>query len=864
MIKKYFVRICTPILICLFIVISGSNIKAINKYNKNNIFFNATDSTKIIYVDGSTNESDNSISGDGSENNPYLGLNTAIANASNGDVIKFKSNYVYRTESQGIFTLNKNLIFDGNGNTLTMRANELRLEKGATFKNVNLRINDDGAKGAKIYAYGNTLTLDGVSTEMDGTRPTIYGGSVDGNNLGTKTIITLLNSKDNQKTFLNKIVGGNFEGNSSIPVEINIDSNAKVDNIVLGGDESVVNSKAQLNLSSKYFRSIDVRNASDNVLNFNFNKTGNVLVDGTIKDLHIKNTSDISFNELHISNNLTIDRDSTLRLLNNFAEDGNIFSESFNNISGDGTFIMGHNFRLTLKQNLNDSIKFKVDGNLTGLKVDTIYLTVNGVVSSNAIVELNNASSSDTKHLVREGNSYILKEKDNSSNINNDLINGKQIAKDEILEVVKIKILKINEDNKTTQEEKNEAIEAINNFKEDAINAIDNSDNLDEISVFKNEAITLINKVEAPSLVKKAAIKEVNRIADEKISSFDAIANITSSEISDATTKVNEAKIIARNQILNALTNEEVKVAKQKAIEIITNINSKVIKKDNVKAEILEFANNKKQINNNNTDATSEEISMANEKIDQIIKQANDSIDNTKDDAAIDDIKNTTIISIRSTIPDVSYKNEAKKDVDNILKIKIDELNKDKESTKEEKQDFELKLQELSEVIKGDISAAKSKQDVLDVKTKGIESINNYILKPNVKKTTIIEINKKAKDRIFEIRNNNSLTNEEKEKLVMKINEVTNEIILNISNTTTNKEVEEIKTNGIKSLDEVFKNKAVEPIEINKPSTKIVLNGKVKLPKAGSNSLDLTIPSIILLMTGVYLFFKNNYIKASK
>ncbi|MDU7069807.1 MAG: hypothetical protein E6343_17810, partial [Clostridium perfringens] len=177
--KKTRNSVISILCILLFSFSSVVKVYAINKTTEEN-----PKSKKVIFL---TDGQGNISSGDGSENNPYLNINTALNNVDVGGTIKIlgKINYSKYEEHPSLlprpFIINKEVIFEGvNNNSVFMTRAPIQLGKDVTFKNIRMEfwasnelmtgVPDPGLpqnpideginfrSGRSIYLAGNKLT----------------------------------------------------------------------------------------------------------------------------------------------------------------------------------------------------------------------------------------------------------------------------------------------------------------------------------------------------------------------------------------------------------------------------------------------------------------------------------------------------------------------------------------------------------------------------------------------------------------------------------------------------------------------------------------------------------------------------------
>ena len=395
-----------------------------------NEIYEVKNTSNTIYV---TKGDENSKLGDGSEQNPYQSLSFALEKAKDGDTIILVDDIVYRGD--GIFTIDKAVTIDGNNHKINFRGLNLETLADVKFSDLTLNMIPNGSDTPKIYASGNSVTFENVSTlispSQSGLRPMIIGGAKDESTTsGNKTVINILGGSS--ETRFNKIVAGNEFADSDIPVEINIDSDfAKVDNgISLGGlNGNQTHSKVVLISNSKEIKKIDGENSIDNSVELKKNNIYGVSLNNVI-DFTLSDNAKVVLNNdfTGVYNNLTVSNGTQLKI----DTSGNV---SVNNISGGGEIVISPNTNIKVLGNIESDVNVKINGlgfNFDS-KINNVYVDVAKEIKGNLSVDI--ANSSGGYYIEKVNNKYILKVQIPDVRVTiNDLTNAN--SKQEIVTVV--------------------------------------------------------------------------------------------------------------------------------------------------------------------------------------------------------------------------------------------------------------------------------------------------------------------------------------------------------------------------------------------------------------------------------------------
>ncbi|MBO4112867.1 ZmpA/ZmpB/ZmpC family metallo-endopeptidase, partial [Streptococcus suis] len=343
-----------------------------------------------LYV---TNGAENSTDGQGTETNPYQSLSYALSQAKDGDTIKLVSDILHRDGQNFVtnFVIDKAVTIDGRGNKLNLRGLNLLTKKDVNLTNLKLEMIPDGGQQPKIYADGNHLTFDNVSTTISQAqtdlRPILIAGSLTDNPSGSHARILIIGGSS--ETRFHQIFAGNAQGVSLIPVDIVIDSEfAKVDQgIDLGGvDGSQTIERVTLESNSSNIKKVVATNSSDNHVTLKAARIFGVEL-ADVQELTLRERADITLSDKvsSITTRLELGTGSLLNLaMNQNLEVGEL--------TGDGKLIIPASSSLQVTGDIQGSVQVLVRGFEQNLaqNVNKEYVTVDGGVTPSASISLEN------------------------------------------------------------------------------------------------------------------------------------------------------------------------------------------------------------------------------------------------------------------------------------------------------------------------------------------------------------------------------------------------------------------------------------------------------------------------------------------
>ena len=446
------------LLSCVLILTNVANTYALSsiRADKNiNITARETSQANVVYL---KNGEGSLTIGNGTVNNPYQNIRTALKNIKNGQTLKLVGTVSYtkyevdNEKAPLPLMINKNITIEGSSGKLptdvdadglVVRA-PIQLGANVTFKNIKLQLvpqvvlgaggrqNILGAQSpmaATIFAAGNTLTLDNVNTKVgtnslqDKDRPYISGGTYKNNGtLGEKSVINIINP--NSQTKFAAIYAGDYWNDRNIDVEINLNSSVLNNKIYTGGFSKKLTGNVSVRLGDKSnIYSFDKTNHSGNLNvtvdkdsymdNLDINGIDELTLDENAKVI-LKKGSDLNIKNINIKKDSVLD----LRKGNNLNLKGNLTGA--NNVNNAGCVLIASNQTLNISNEVIGITKLN--------HLNTIYSQV--VANNHQYVKANKSSNGDfvLDNIVHRG--YILEKNISGNNKIWTVVKGNNIFKD--------------------------------------------------------------------------------------------------------------------------------------------------------------------------------------------------------------------------------------------------------------------------------------------------------------------------------------------------------------------------------------------------------------------------------------------------
>ena len=437
---------------------------------------------------------------------------------------------------------------------------------------------------------------------------------------------------------------------------------------------------------------------------------------------------------------------------------------------------------------------------------------------NNATLEEKNAAKTEIDNLVARAKADI-----NSLNHNNEIEILKENKVNEISQVeahpvkknaaaqaidqaaiAKKQEIDLIED--ATIEEKEVAKAKVDKIVTEAKNNINQATTNSSVDDAQNEGITAINAV-IPEVVKKSDARDtIDEVARIKKAAIDQTPDATVEEKEAAIAKIDQEVTKAKEQIHQALKNENVDTAKTNGTNFINAIQPEITKKMKARETIDEVARAKKEAIDRTLDATTEEKEAAKAKVDQAVTEAKGHINEAINNSGVDETKTNGTTTINAIQPEIIKKSEARQAIDDVARAKKEAIDQTPDATTEEKEAAKAKVDQAVTEAKAHINEAITNSDVDEAKTNGTTTIN--AIQPDVLKKSEARqaIDNEVINKKTEIDNNVDATIEEKEAAKSKVDEAAVEAKNNINHTEINQAVDKAKEDGVTTVSHIQPN----------------------------------------------------------
>ncbi|WP_301401012.1 SasC/FmtB family protein [Staphylococcus haemolyticus] len=387
------------------------------------------------------------------------------------------------------------------------------------------------------------------------------------------------------------------------------------------------------------------------------------------------------------------------------------------------------------------------------------------------------------------------------------------------------KLIEIENDTNATFEEREEAKTSVNEALTNAKNAVRNATTNQLVETVLTSNSNNISQISTHAIARDKARQELDRVIASKMSEIDNDHSATIEEKNETKAKIDEIAKQARLNIERGVHNDDVKVAKDKALNQLHNVQVDAIKKNQAKQIITDQANSKKAEIDQTPNATDEEKAAAKAKVDEAVTTAKNAIDQATNNDGVDTAKTNGVDTINNVQPTVVKKDEAKTAIDKAAEAKKAEIDQTPDATDEEKAAAKAKVDEAVNNAKASIDQATNNNGVDTAKSEGSDAINHVQPVVVKKDEAKVAINKAAEAKKAEIDQTPNATDEEKAAKA-KVDEAVTTAKNAIDQATNNAGVDTAKTNGVDSINNV------QPTVVKKDEAKTAIENAARAKKA--------------------------------
>lgn len=395
---------------------------------------------------------------------------------------------------------------------------------------------------------------------------------------------------------------------------------------------------------------------------------------------------------------------------------------------------------------------------------------------------------------------------------------------------------KINQDKEATAEERQVALDKINEFVNQAMTDITNNRTNQQVDDTTSQAFDSIALVAPEHIVRAAARDAVKQQYEAKKQEIEQAEHATDEEKQVALNQLANNEKLALQNINQAVTNNDVKRVETNGIATLKGVQPHIVIKPEAQQAIKASAENQVESIKDTPHATVDELDEANQLISDTLKQAQQEIENTNQDAAVTDVRNQTIKAIEQIKPKVRRKRAALDSIEENNKNQLDAIRNTLDTTQDERDVAIDTLNKIVNTIKNDIAQNKTNAEVDRTETDGNDNIKVILPKVQVKPAARQSVGVKAEAQNALIDQSDLSTEEERLAAKHLVEQALNQAIDQINHADKTAQVNQDSINAQNIISKIKPATTVKATALQQIQN--IATNKINLIKANNEATD--------------------------
>lgn len=395
---------------------------------------------------------------------------------------------------------------------------------------------------------------------------------------------------------------------------------------------------------------------------------------------------------------------------------------------------------------------------------------------------------------------------------------------------------KINQDKEATAEERQVALDKINEFVNQAMTDITNNRTNQQVDDTTSQALDSIALVAPEHIVRAAARDAVKQQYEAKKQEIEQAEHATDEEKQVALNQLANNEKLALQNINQAVTNNDVKRVETNGIATLKGVQPHIVIKPEAQQAIKASAENQVESIKDTPHATVDELDEANQLISDTLKQAQQEIENTNQDAAVTDVRNQTIKAIEQIKPKVRRKRAALDSIEENNKNQLDAIRNTLDTTQDERDLAIDTLNKIVNTIKNDIAQNKTNAEVDRTETDGNDNIKVILPKVQVKPAARQSVGVKAEAQNALIDQSDLSTEEERLAAKHLVEQALNQAIDQINHADKTAQVNQDSINAQNIISKIKPATTVKATALQQIQN--IATNKINLIKANNEATD--------------------------
>ncbi|HDK7562104.1 TPA: LPXTG-anchored repetitive surface protein SasC [Staphylococcus aureus] len=394
----------------------------------------------------------------------------------------------------------------------------------------------------------------------------------------------------------------------------------------------------------------------------------------------------------------------------------------------------------------------------------------------------------------------------------------------------------INQDKEATAEERQAALDKINDLVAKAMTNITNDRTNQQVNDSTNQALDDIALVTPDHIVRATARDAVKQQYEAKKHEIEQAEHATDEEKQVALNQLANNEKRALQNIDQAIANNDVKRVESNGIATLKGVEPHIVVKPEAQEAIKASADNQVESIKDTPHATTDELDESNQQINDTLKQGQQDIDNTTQDAAVNDVRNQTIKAIEQIKPKVRRKRAALDNIDESNNNQLDAIRNTLDTTQDERNVAIAALNKIVNAIKNDIAQNKTNAEVDQTEADGNNNIKVILPKVQVKPAARQSVSAKAEAQNALIDQSDLSTEEERLAAKHLVEQALNQAIDQINHADKTAQVNQ---NSIDAQNIISKIKPATTVKATAlQQIQNIATNKINLIKANNEATD--------------------------
>ncbi|MGK8619545.1 LPXTG-anchored aggregation protein SasC [Staphylococcus aureus] len=394
----------------------------------------------------------------------------------------------------------------------------------------------------------------------------------------------------------------------------------------------------------------------------------------------------------------------------------------------------------------------------------------------------------------------------------------------------------INQDKEATAEERQAALDKINDLVAKAMTNITNDRTNQQVNDSTNQALDDIALVTPDHIVRATARDAVKQQYEAKKHEIEQAEHATDEEKQVALNQLANNEKRALQNIDQAIANNDVKRVESNGIATLKGVEPHIVVKPEAQEAIKASADNQVESIKDTPHATTDELDEANQQINDTLKQGQQDIDNTTQDAAVNDVRNQTIKAIEQIKPKVRRKRAALDNIDESNNNQLDAIRNTLDTTQDERNVAIAALNKIVNAIKNDIAQNKTNAEVDQTEADGNNNIKVILPKVQIKPAARQSVSAKAEAQNALIDQSDLSTEEERLAAKHLVEQALNQAIDQINHADKTAQVNQ---NSIDAQNIISKIKPATTVKATAlQQIQNIATNKINLIKANNEATD--------------------------